>query len=289
MLFHRVHVEVTNVCGLACSFCPPKRLPSKKMDLLLFEHVLIELEGKTRELAFHVMGDPLTLSNLSDYLDAAVRHGFAVALTTSGYYLSRTPVETLFHPAVKQLNVSLNSYNKNSLDLTFDAYMDAVLAVCDEKLARYPKPFVNLRLWNLDEACSEAAFNTELFTRLSRHFGVPPDAAIAAEGAQTFRLAPKVRLAFDRYFEWPSLQSAEENDGSCYGLRSHIGILADGTVVPCCLDGDGIINLGNLNETSLNAILASERATTIKTGFLKGKAVEALCRKCRYKERFNQE
>lgn len=281
MKFHRIHIEVTNVCGLSCSFCPPKALPSKSMSLPFFERVLTQLQGKTKELAFHVMGDPLTLSNLSDYLDLAHRYHFTVVLTTSGYYLPKTSYDTLFHPAVKQINISLNSYNKNSLNLTFDDYMAAVLALCDEKIVRHPKPFINLRLWNLDEACNEATFNDALFQLLSQHFGCSINTQ-----SNSFRLAPKIRLDFERYFEWPSLQSNHDSDGTCYGLRSHIGILANGTVVPCCLDGDGVIALGNLHNTSLDAILEMPRTQKIRQGFMQGKAVEALCRKCTYKERF---
>ncbi len=289
MHFHRVHVEVTNICGLACSFCPPKALPSKTMPPLFFEKVLKELEGYTKELALHVMGDPLTLSNLGDYLDLAERCGFSVVLTTSGYYLNKTPYATLFHPAVKQVNISLNSYNKNSLNLSFDNYMEAVLSLCGEKLARHPEPFINLRLWNFDESCSETAFNTMLFERLSSFFDIALDTdTLYAQRPKSLRLAAKVLLHFESYFEWPSLNSAHESDGSCYGLRSHIGILADGTVVPCCLDGDGIIDLGNLHETPLKEVLGSERAVAIREGFMKGKAVEELCRRCSYKERFNQ-
>ncbi|MBU1642312.1 SPASM domain-containing protein [bacterium] len=287
MHFHRVHIEVTNICGLACSFCPPKLSPSKTMPLPFFHKVVTQLRPYTKGLAFHVMGDPLTLSNLDDYLDIAHREDFEVTLTTSGYYLKKSSFETLFHPAVRQLNISLNSYNKNSLNLTFDDYMDAVLDICAEKLARHPKPFINLRLWNFDEACSEAAFNTMLFERLSAFFEIPIDLdSLYAERPKSLRLASKVLLHFDSYFEWPSLNASHDSDGSCYGLRSHIGILADGTVVPCCLDGEGVIALGNLHDTPLSDVLDSERAQKIRNGFLQGKAVEELCRKCSYKDRF---
>jgi len=287
MSFQRVHIEVTNVCGLACSFCPPKLLPPKSMPLPLFERTLGALKGRTKQLAFHVMGDPLTLSNLSAYLDLAAQYGFSVELTTSGYYLNRTPFTTLFHPVVRQINVSLNSYNKNSLTMSFDAYMEGVLALCAEKLAGYPEPFVNLRVWNLDEAQSDAAFNTALFEKLRGFFGVSPEAETISGEREAFRLAPKVRLHFDRYFEWPSLKNDHHSDGYCRGLRSHIGILADGTVVPCCLDGEGIIALGNLNETALDDVLDSPRVRAMREGFAKGKAVEELCRRCSYKARFD--
>lgn len=289
MHFHRVHIEVTNICGLACSFCPPKLHPSKTMPLPFFEKVLSQLQGYTKELAFHVMGDPLTLSNLHEYLDISQEKGFKVTLTTSGYYLKKSSFETLFHPAVRQINISLNAYNKNSLNLTFDDYMDSVLDLCTEKLSNHPKPFINLRLWNFDEECSEADFNTMLFKRLQDAFEIQLDTEqLYKDRSKSLRLASKVLLHFDSYFEWPSLNSSHDTQGTCYGLKSHIGILADGTVVPCCLDGDGVINLGNLHESSLKDVLDSKRAVDMREGFEKGQAVEELCKKCSYKDRFTE-
>ncbi len=290
MNFNRVHIEVTNICGLACSFCPPKLQPSKTMPLPFFEQTLTQLQGYTKELAFHVMGDPLTLSNLHEYLDISQEKGFAVTLTTSGYYLKKTSFSTLFHPAVRQVNISLNAFNKNSLNLTFDDYMDSVLGLCTEKLANHPKPFINLRLWNFDEACSEAEFNTILFKRLEDAFNITLNTQeLYTTRPKSIRLASKVLLHFDSYFEWPSLNSSHDTHGTCYGLRSHIGILANGTVVPCCLDGEGVIDLGNLNEKSLSDILSSKRANDMREGFSRTEAVEELCRKCSYKDRFTEE
>jgi len=289
MQFHRVHIEVTNICGLACSFCPPKVNSSKTMSLPFFEKVLLQLRPYTKTLAFHVMGDPLTLSNLEEYLHLAQKYGFEVELTTSGYYLGKTKAKILFHQAVRQLNISLNSYNKNSLNMTFDEYIDTVLAVCSQKIQHYPKPFINLRLWNLDDICSESHYNKILFDKLSSHFDTPLDEnEIYKNKVKSIRLASKVLLHFDSYFEWPSLNSTHESDGTCYGLKSHIGILANGTVVPCCLDGDGVIDLGNLNETTLESILASKRARDMIEGFREFKAVEELCKKCSYKDKFSQ-
>ena len=102
MQFHRVHIEITNICGLACSFCPPKLQPSKTMSLELFAKVLTQLQDYTKSLAFHVMGDPLILSNLNDYLELAHSYGFEVELTTSGYYLNNLENSIIFHPCVRQ-------------------------------------------------------------------------------------------------------------------------------------------------------------------------------------------
>ena len=77
------------------------------------------------------------------------------------------------------------------------------------------------------------------------------------------------------------------NDVYCYGMRDHFGILCDGTVVPCCLDSDGVIALGNVFQTSLDEILSSSRAQAIKKGFECRKASEELCRRCGYAQRWS--
>jgi len=288
MKFYRAYIEITNICGLACSFCPPKETPSQTMELPFFAQVLEELKPYTDEIALHVMGDPMVLSNLHSYLDIAHMKQMKVMITTSGFYLDHDRIESLFHPAIRQVNISLNSFNKNSVSRTFEAYMDPILALCDEKLAKQSDFFINLRLWNLDEVQSEKGFNDQLFALLEKHFDIDPIPSEMEIGRQSLRLASKILLHFDRYFEWPSLHNPFYGDGYCHGLSGQIAILADGRVVPCCLDGEGIMELGNLHETNLDKILLSKRATAIQDGFKKHQAVEELCQKCSYKTRFEK-
>lgn len=285
MHFNRVYVEITNICGLACSFCPPKVSPPKTMSLEFFQKIAFELQPYTKTLALHVMGDPLRVSNLSDYLDIALTCGFEIELTTSGYYIGKTKIQTLFHPAVRQLNISLNSYNKNSSTMKFDDYINPILELCLKKTQNYPKPFVNLRLWNLDDMQSEERYNNLIFEKLNSFFGVNIQNQ-EHHKTDSIRLASKVLLNFDNYFEWPSLLSSHNSNSTCHGLKSHIAILANGTVVPCCLDGEGVIALGDLNKEKLKNILNSSRAKNITEGFKKREAIEELCKKCSYKDRF---
>lgn len=289
MKFHRAYVEVTNICGLACSFCPPKEQPTQTMRLEFFESILHQLQEYTNEIALHVMGDPMVLSNLTDYLDSALKYNFKVMITTSGFYLDESRRASLFHPSIRQVNISLNSFNKNSVSRSFEAYIEPILSLCDEKLTRKSDFFINLRLWNLDEVHSESDFNEKLFGVLENHFGLEPIIAMVSGERQSVRLASKILLHFDRYFEWPSLQNSISGDGYCHGLSKQIAILADGRVVPCCLDGEGIIELGNLHVTNLGKILSSKRSCDIVQGFAHHVAHEELCQKCSYKERFNKE
>ena len=263
-------------------------MPSTQMDLPFFESIIQEVQPYTKEIACHVVGDPLTLNTLSEYLDVIYRYKLKAVLTSSGYFLKKHSYDTLFHPAVKQINISLNSFNKNETALTFEQYIDPVLALCKAKLERGEESFINLRVWNLDELMSEEHFNRILFKRLSEEFGVDLDIEdIYNTRPRSIRLDNKILLHFDNYFEWPSLNNQVYGDGTCQGLDSHIAILASGKVVPCCLDCDAVIELGDLHEESLKNILSKERTVKMIEGFKEGKAVEELCRKCSYKERFN--
>jgi radical SAM protein with 4Fe4S-binding SPASM domain len=288
-MFHKIYIEITNECGLSCSFCPNGKLPANKMSLELFEKIVAEASEYTKLIACHVMGDPLTVNNLSQYLDVIEKYGLQAELTTSGYFIRKQDVKTLLRSCVKQINISLNSYNKNSSSITLEQYLKPILELCGEKQRLNRELFINLRLWNLDELMSERDFNSEIFKRFSQHFGIELDIEdIYKSRPKSIRLEYKTLLHFDNYFEWPSLDNRVYGDGTCHGLSSHIAILSSGRVVPCCLDGEGIINLGDLNSESLRTILNSKRAVAIKESFQKGIAKEELCQKCSYKSRFTQ-
>ncbi|MGW8169357.1 MAG: radical SAM/SPASM domain-containing protein [Sulfurovaceae bacterium] len=285
MRFNRIYVELTNICGLACSFCPTKNTQNKIIELDIFDSIVSQASLFTKEIVCHVMGDPLVLSNLRDYLDIIESYGMRAMITTSGFYIPNHSSQTLLHPSVRQLNISLNSFNKNSTKLTLDDYLSPILTLCKEKLSSYPEPFLNLRLWNMDDGKNEDEFNSLVFEKLSEFFGTDVDYTQDAKG---LRLAPKILLHFDDYFEWPSLTNPIHGDGYCGGLDSHIAILSDSRVVPCCLDHEAIMELGNLQIQSLDEILSSSRVKNIRDGFACQKAAEELCQRCSYKNRFEK-
>ncbi len=256
------------------------------MSLEFFELIIRQAKSFTKEIACHVVGDPLTLSNLSNYLDIIYRYGLRAVITTSGYYIKNHSLKTLFHPAIKQINISLNSFNKNSNSISFREYIEPILDLCSKKLELKRDIFINLRVWNLDEIMSEREFNSKLFSTLNQFFRVNLD-SLNLKGRDRVRLDSKIILHFDNYFEWPSLNNPIYGDGTCQGLSSHIAILVSGKVVPCCLDSSGVISLGDLKEERLKDILLNRRASNIRDGFKEYRCSEELCLKCSYKNRFN--
>lgn len=141
-----------------------------------------------------------------------------------------------------------------------------------------------LRLWNLDGSETEGANrqNGQILSRLREAFPGP-----WRSDRRGTTLAPGIYLEFGEKFQWPDLSAPEEEGRRfCYGLRDQVGVLWDGTVVPCCLDHEGDVPLGNLYEASLEEILSGPRAEAIYQGFSQGEAREALCRRCAFTRRF---
>ncbi len=94
-------------------------------------------------------------------------------------------------------------------------------------------------------------------------------------------------ISLQNEFEWPDIsKESMEKNGYCHATKDHIAILVDGTVVPCCLDNNGDINLGNIFNQELEDILNSERFIKMQEGFKNRVCVEKLCQNCTYKNRF---
>nr|WP_323666370.1 SPASM domain-containing protein [Aliarcobacter butzleri] len=281
---------MTNICNLKCTFCPPKILPNKTMTLDKFNKLNLQLKEFTTELAYHIVGDPLVLSNLDEYLNISLKHNLKVNITTTANNINKKHYETLLNPTIKQINFSINSYNANSHKKSLDEYLEPIIEFVKFAQKQKHEYFINFRIWNLDEKNSAKEFNLKVFNKINEAFDTNIDIEdVYKNRPKNIRIDRKIFLNFDEYFNWPNLENKEvSKTGFCYGLDSHFGVLSNGDVVPCCLDKDAIINLGNIEDNSLKNILTSKRVKDIQNGFKKDILVEELCQKCEYRTRFNK-
>lgn len=260
------------------------------MKLSKFEKLNKELKEVTNELAYHVVGDPLVLKNLSEYLDISLKHKLKVNIVTTANNINQSFYETLMHKAIRQINFSINSYNANSHKKSLEEYLNPIVEFTKYAIKNQQHFFINFRIWNLDDSKSAKEFNSKVFEYLEKQFDVDLDLnKIYKEKPKNIKLARMVFINFDEYFNWPSLENEfVSKEGTCYGLNSHFAILSSGKVAPCCLDKDAIINLGDINNSSVKKILSSKKVQDIKQGFKSGKVIEELCQKCEYRTRFNK-
>ena len=285
-----MHIEITNICNLKCTFCPPKILPNGTMSLEKFDDLNFQLKPYTKELAYHMVGDPLVLSNLNEYLNISLKHDLKVNITTTANNINEKHYLALMNPTIKQINFSINSYNANSHKKSLDEYLNPILDFVKFAQEQKHEYFINFRIWNLDEEKSAKEFNKKVFDKINETFNTNIDLEnVYKERPKNIRIDRKIFFNFDEYFNWPSLENEiVSSNGFCYGLDSHFGILTSGDVVPCCLDQNACINLGNTNTTQISDILNSKRVKDIQSGFRKGIVVEELCQKCEYRTRFDK-
>lgn len=279
--YKKAYLEITNCCNLRCSFCPGTCRAPRFMSPAEFRLLAGKLRPATEYLYLHLMGEPLLHPQLSELLEIAEELHFRVNITTNGTLLSRMGETLLAAPAVRKVSISLHSFEANESERNFTEYIASCAAFC-ARCAQAGK-IASLRLWNLDGAApGENRLNEEILRLLHRQF--PGE---WRETRQGMALGERVWLEYGERFEWPS-REAEESDGHgfCYGLRDQIGVLCDGTVVPCCLDHDGELALGNLFTQELSEIVDSPRARAIYEGFSHRTAAEELCRRCGYARRF---
>jgi radical SAM protein with 4Fe4S-binding SPASM domain len=288
--FKKFYIEITNICNLACSFCPQTTRQPKYMDLERFNKILDQIKPHTKYIYLHVKGEPLLHPDIHKFLDLSFEKGFKVNITTNGTLIHEVREKLIGKPALRQINISLHSISGNTWFQKKDDYIKNILDFVKE-IREISDVIIAFRLWNLEkdnEINLEKQRNQEILNAIETEFHLPYKIREMITPGRGVKIAENVYLNQDHEFKWPDLKEPEdEGVGFCYGLRNQVAILVDGTVVPCCLDGEGVINLGNINETHFSEIIESERANNIYDGFSRRYAVEELCRKCGYREKMD--
>ena len=274
-MYQRAYVEITNICNMNCSFCHGHSRPKKQMTREEFSRILQQMQGHTEYIYYHLMGEPLTHPLLPEFIRMAKEKGFHSMITTNGTLL-RSRGMALVEAGAEKVSVSLHSFEED--DKTgYRSYLQQVAQFAD--MATKKGMIVNFRLWNRG---ADQGRNDIVLDFLHDFF---PDTW--TENTRGYRLRDRLFLEWGDRFTWPDKENPEtQGQLTCYGMRSQFGILCDGTVVPCCLDSEGVINLGNVFSQPLTEILESPRAKAIAEGFRNHKAVEDLCRRCPFAEKF---
>ncbi|MEK3911171.1 radical SAM/SPASM domain-containing protein [Paenibacillus sp. FSL H7-0331] len=288
--FKKTYIEITSVCNLACTFCPQTKRQSNFIKIDAFTKILDEIKPHTDYIYFHVKGEPLLHPRIDELLDLSHERGFKVNITTNGTLITKNKHKILPKPALRQMNFSLHSFDGHEGSTNKEAYIMNILDFVKEAVATTPL-LVSLRLWNLDTDNTtnlERSRNREILEMIEKAFELDFKIEEKFVRGSGLKIAKQIYLNQDHEFQWPDLKEAEdEGKGFCHALRNQAAILVDGTVVPCCLDGEGVINLGNINQTPFSEIVEGERANNLYNGFSRREVVEELCRKCGYRQRFS--
>ncbi|MCI5879430.1 MAG: SPASM domain-containing protein [Bacillales bacterium] len=258
-MYKKVYIEITNNCNLSCDFCPHNKRKNEFITLDNFNLILDKLENYTKYLYLHVLGEPLLYPNVNEIIDVASKR-YKINITTNGYLIDKIKN----NKNIRQINISLHSYSGN---IPLEKYISNILASIDI-LSKYT--YISLRFW------TENKYSKDILKYINKYFNVN------IEELKKCKIKENIFLDIDEEFIWPDVNNNIYNEGTCYALRDHIGILVDGSIVPCCLDSNGIITLGNIYKDNISDVINSKRYTDMLNGFKNNKKCEELCKHCNF-------
>ena len=262
-MFKKIYVEITNNCNLSCPFCIKNHRPTKFMTEEEFVNILSKLKGYTKYLYFHLLGEPLLHPKINEFINLAYKNDFGVNITTNGYLIKRI----IDNKNIRQINISLHSFDER-YNLTLEEYMQNIFEV----ISALKETYISLRFW------TNSKYAEKMISLINEKYNINLEVNNIVDNT---KIMDKVYISTNKEFTWPDLENnLYDENGTCYALKQHIGILVDGTIVPCCLDSKGNINLGNIFNDTLEDIINSKRYQEMKKGFQNNMKVELLCKKC---------
>ena len=272
--FKKIYIEITNICNLSCSFCSIDNRIKDKVTVENFEEIIKKIDKYTDYIYLHVKGEPLLHPELKELLDIANKYNKQVNITTNGT-LIKEKLDILTHPAVRQINISLHSENNK------DNYLDDINTSVD----KLKDKIVIFRYWTLkDNELNK--ISTSIVNKIIEYYKLSTETVDKINKENHIKLRDNLFLDKQNEFIWPNLNNDYYNEiGTCYALKDQLAILVDGTIVPCCLDSNGVIKLGNIYENSLEEVINSDRFQNMLKNFQNRKVCEELCKHCSFKDR----
>lgn len=274
--FKKIYIEITNICNLNCSFCSKDNRIKESISLTNMEELLKKINDYTDYVYLHVKGEPLLHPKLKEILDLCEKYHKKVNITTNATLL-KTKETILSHPAIRQINLSVHSENQEK------NYLEEIFEVTD----KLKEKNIVYRFWTMNDNNLNKK-STELVEKIINYYKLSPEIVEKIKTDNNIKINSNTYVNKANQFVWPNINNDYYNDkGYCYALKDQLAILVDGTVAPCCLDSDGIINLGNIYSNTLEDIINSSRYQKMRSGFCNRKVTEELCKHCSYKERFD--
>ena len=271
--YKKIYVEITNRCNLSCSFCSKVEKPLRNMTIEEFKCIIEKIKDYTDTIYLHVKGEPLVHPNLIEFLNVAEEHNIKVNLTTNGTLFPNLVDKLKECKSLKKINFSLHSENNK------ENYLEDIF----KNVEKLQEVTVVYRLWTLNNGGLDVK-STQTVNKIVSYYKLSTEIVDKIKNENNVKIKDRIFVDKDNEFEWPSITN-HNSCGFCYALKTHIAILVDGTVVPCCLDSNGLVDLGNIYNESLENIINSNRYQTLKKSFQDRKPSEDLCKSCTYKDR----
>lgn len=262
--FKKIYLEITNACNLSCEFCIQNQRKIKFITIQELKLVLDKLEPYTNYLYFHVLGEPLMHPDINTIINLASQK-FYVNITTNGYLINKIKE----NPNIRQINISLHSFHPK-YQISLQEYLKNIFDSIDSFIKN--NTYISLRLW------VKTPYMNEIKAYINKRYHCNIELK-----NNSYKIHNYLFINSFHSFIWPDLKNNYYNEkGTCYALKEQIGILSDGTIIPCCLDSEGSLALGNIYKDDLDEVISNEKFQNMLIGFRNHQKREELCKHCQF-------
>lgn len=277
-MFKKIYIEITNICNLKCKFCPDTSRNKKYMNIENFEKIISKIHTYTKLVCLHVKGEPLLHNQLEEILKILEKYNLKANITTNGTLIKEKLGTLKNSKVVRQINFSIHSIMQN--DNLNEKYLQDIF----ESVEELENTIISYRLWNLQNIKKNNT-NTSIIKAIENYYNIQNLEQQLSEN-NFVQLKKNIYINQDIEFTWPDInKEAIIEKGKCLALKEQVAILVDGTVVPCCLDNNGDIPLGNIFEETMEEILNRPHSITIKKNFENSIITCKLCKTCGFLKR----
>jgi len=263
-----VVVEITTTCNYRCVFCPRERFtrPIEAMSMDLFRSIMTKLKQYPQYgiCTFGGFGEPLTDPHFFEKVDYALESGFELPLiTTNGSLLDEKEIDRLNNSAITAFKIAIFAHSRETYKKVhgvdnFEHVKRIVTYWCKMK----KRPLINVHFLNIKGVND---FEKDAWIEYWK------DKADVTEV-----WAPSNWVNARNY-----RKVQREKTNTCGKFtKSHINILVDGTVNPCCYDFNAEMRLGDFKTQSLEKIFSSPFALKLAEAHRTGKFEGFMCENC---------
>jgi len=280
-MLKKIYIEITNICNLKCKFCPETKRNKMFMNVDDFEKIIHKTYKHTNLVCLHVKGEPLLHHKLQDILKILEKYNLKANITTNGTLIKQQLEILKNSKSIRQINISLHSATQN--EKIDEQYFKDIF----ESVEQLKDVMISYRLWNLQNI-EENDVNEDIIKSIEQYYNIQGLKQQLIEN-DFLKIRENIFINQDIEFTWPDINKEKIIEkGRCLALKEQVAILVDGTVVPCCLDNNGDIPLGNILEESIEDILAKPKSTEIKKNFENSVITCKLCNTCGFLKRLEE-
>ena len=243
-------IEPTNTCNLRCSFCFVTEGMSREegfMDFALFKKV-IDDTPELEHLCMHNWGEPLLHKEIFEMFDYAHESGIKhIVMNTNGTLLTNNMIDKIIRSPLNIIRFSIDGSAetfKRVRGVELEKIEQNILKLKKEKDARRPDLSMGVVFTVENETQEDVDEYIEHWETIVDHV----------------RTQPKL-------IQSPRKEPCPEPFGKDYGK---LVVLWDGTVIPCCVDYNASLKLGNAYKERVRDLWYNSEIKALRNQHEKG-------------------